>query len=149
VFTQTRTDKEGRPLRDQDSTTYVAAIEGAEEFGLRLYTEAWQRGWSGAGKKVVLGDGAVWIWNLSAQHFPGAIQIVDLYHARQHLWELSAKLFPQDQKARMRWMGRGLQQLDQGQVESLVKTLQDLQLGDRELARLVASLDRKCLGAEN
>jgi hypothetical protein len=137
VFTQTRTDKEGRPMRDQDSTTYVAAIEGAQEFGLRLYTEAWQRGWSGAGKKVVLGDGAVWIWNLSAQHFPGAIQIVDLYHARQHLWELSAKLFPQDQKARMRWMGRGLQQLDQGKVESLVKTLQDLQPGDQELARLV------------
>jgi hypothetical protein len=106
VFTQTTTDKEGRPVRDGDSTTYVAAIETAEEFGLRLYTEAWRRGWSRAKKKAVIGDGAVWIWNLADQHFPGAVQIVDLYHARQHLWELSAKLFPNEERDRKRWMGR-------------------------------------------
>jgi hypothetical protein len=96
------TDKEGRPVRDEDSTTYVAAIETAEEFGLRLYSEAWRRGWSRADKKVVIGDGAVWLWNIADQHFPGAIQIVDLYHARQHLWDLSAKLFPDDDPARKR-----------------------------------------------
>jgi hypothetical protein len=108
VFTQTTTDKEGRPVRYENSTTYTAAIETAEEFGLRLYTEAWRRGWSRAKKKVVLGDGAVWIWNLAAQHFPGAIQIVDLFHARQHLWELSAKLFPNHERGRQRWMVRAL-----------------------------------------
>ena len=73
VFTQTTTDQDGRPRRDEDSTSYVAAIEGAEQFGLRLYTEAWRRGWSRAKKKVVIGDGAVWIWNLADQHFPGAL----------------------------------------------------------------------------
>jgi hypothetical protein len=137
VFTQTTTDKEGRPVRDPDSTTYVAALEGAEEFGLRLYTEAWRRGWSRAEKKVVIGDGAVWIWNLASQHFPGAIQIVDLYHARQHLWELSAKLFPPQEKTRKRWMGRGLKQLDQGKVEALVKILRDLHPDGEALVRLV------------
>jgi Uncharacterised protein family (UPF0236) len=137
VFTQTTTDKEGRPVRDQDATTYVAAIEGAEEFGLRLYTEAWRRGWSRAERKVVIGDGAVWIWNLARQHFPGSIEIVDLYHARQHLWELSAKLFPQQQQALKRWMGRGLKLLDQGKVEELVKILRDLHPASEELARLV------------
>ncbi len=86
VFTQTSTDKEGRPVRDSDSTTYTAAIETAEDFGLRIDTESWRRGWSRAKKKVILGDGAVRIWNLAEQHFFGAIQIVDLYHARQHLW---------------------------------------------------------------
>ncbi|MGH9696970.1 MAG: UPF0236 family transposase-like protein, partial [Bryobacteraceae bacterium] len=79
VFTQTATDAEGRPVRDEDSTSYTGAIESAEQFGLRLYTEAWRRGWNRARKKVVLGDGAVWIWNLADPHFPGAIQIVDLY----------------------------------------------------------------------
>jgi len=53
--------------------------------------------------KVVLGDGAIWIWNLANQHFPGALQIVDLFHTRQHLWELSAKLFPSDTGAK-RWV---------------------------------------------
>lgn len=87
VFTQTSVDEQGRPVRDEASTTYVGAIETAERFGRRIYWEAWQRGWSRAQKKVMIGDGAEWIWNLRQQHFPGAIEIVDLYHARQHLWD--------------------------------------------------------------
>jgi hypothetical protein len=55
VFTQTTWDKEGYPIRDPDSTTYVGAIETAEEFGKRIYLEAWKRGWSRAEKKVVMG----------------------------------------------------------------------------------------------
>jgi hypothetical protein len=104
VFTQTQCDAEGYAIRDPDSTTYVGAIETAEEFGKRLYLEAWKRGWSRAKKKVVLGDGAEWIWNLADQHFPGAIQIVDLFHARQHLWELARKLHPHDELHQKRWM---------------------------------------------
>ena len=78
VFTQTAWDQEGYPIRDPDSTTYTGAIEIAEEFGQRLYLEAWKRGWNRAEKKVVIGDGAEWIWNLAEQHFPNAVQIVDL-----------------------------------------------------------------------
>ena len=139
VFTQTATDKDGRPVRDEDSTSYVAAIETSEQFGLRIYTEAWRRGWSRADKKVVIGDGAVWIWNLADQHFPGAIQIVDLYHARQHLWELSTKLFPNDDKARKRWIARCLDRLDRGKIESLVKILRDFQPASAELAKTVTN----------
>jgi hypothetical protein len=46
VFTQTMWDKKGFPIRDPDSTTYTGAIETAEEFGKRIYLEAWKRGWS-------------------------------------------------------------------------------------------------------
>jgi hypothetical protein len=56
VFTQTTWDKEGYAIRDLDSTTYVGAIETAEEFGKRIYLEAWKRGWSRAEKKIVMGD---------------------------------------------------------------------------------------------
>ncbi len=139
IFTQTTTDKQGRPVRDEDSTTYIAAIETAEAFGLRLYTEAWRRGWSRAKKKAVIGDGAVWIWNLADQHFPGAVQIVDLYHARQHLWQLSAKLFPADEKARKRWTARLLAKLDHGKIEALVKALRKFPPPGEELARLLAN----------
>ena len=82
VFTQSRLDTDGRPLRDEASTSYTAAIETAEQFGRRIWQQAWQRGWSRAKKKVVIGDGAVWIWNLSQQYFADAVEIVDLYHAR-------------------------------------------------------------------
>lgn len=137
VFTQTTTDDEGRPVRDEDSTTYIGAIETAEVFGRRLYTEAWQRGWSRVKKKVVLGDGAVWIWNIADEHFPDAIQIVDLYHARQHLWELSGKLFPLDSSQRMRWTNRLQAKLDAGKIEKLVKTLRDFSSPTTDQARLL------------
>jgi hypothetical protein len=72
---QTTWDNEGFAIRDPDSTTYVGAIETAEEFDKRIYKR---------------------IWNDAEQHFPGAVQIVDLYHSSQHLWELVRKLHPND-----------------------------------------------------
>lgn len=124
VFTQTSWDAEGFALRDPASTTYTGAIETAGEFGKRLYLEAWNRGWSRAKKKVVVGDGAAWIWNLAEQYFPGAIQIVDLYHARQHLWDLARKLHPNDARAQKRWLGLHQKRwLDKGKIEKLVASL--------------------------
>jgi Uncharacterised protein family (UPF0236) len=121
VFTQTTWDKEGYPIRDPDSTTYVGAIEPAEEFGKRLYVEAWKRNWSHAEKKVVIGDGAEWIWNLAEPYFPGAVQIVDLFHARQHLWELARKLYPNDAVNQEAWIKLHQRRLlDKGKIEKLV-----------------------------
>ena len=127
VFTQTAWDQEGYPIRDSDSTTYTGAIETAEEFGKRIYVEAWKRGWSRAEKKVVMGDGAEWIWNLAGQHFPGAVQIVDLYHARQHLWELARRLHPNDEVSQKAWMKAHQKRLlDKGKIEKLVFALRSI-----------------------
>ncbi len=135
VFTQTTWDKEGYAIRDPGSTTYVGAIETAQEFGLRLYLEASKRGWSRAEKKVVIGDGAEWIWNIAEQHFPGAIQIVDLYHARQHLWELARKLYPNQQAEQERWMAVHKDALlDEGKIEDLVASLRSIESSNPELA---------------
>jgi hypothetical protein len=123
AFTQTTVDDQGRPVRDEDSTTYVGAIETAEQFGLRIYTEAWRRGWDRATIRVVMGDGSHWIWNIAEQHFPGAIQIVDLYHAREHLWGLARKLYPADEVSQKRWLMRKLDWLEDGKIEKLVAAL--------------------------
>jgi len=80
VFTQTSVDKEGDPVRDSNSTTYVGAIETSEEFGKRLCAEAIKRRLWQAATVAFIGDGAKWIWNLATEHFFGVIQIVDLYH---------------------------------------------------------------------
>lgn len=134
VFTQTTWDEEGFAQRDPDSTTYTGAIENAEQFGKRLYVEAWNRGWSRAAQKVVIGDGAPWIWNLAQEHFPGAIQIVDLFHARQHLWDLARLLFPNDVKRRKGWIGLHQKRwLDKGQIAKLVTSLRQIQTADAEL----------------
>lgn len=127
VFTQTTWDEEGYAIRDLDSTTYTGAIETAEEFGRRIYLEAWNRGWNCAVKKVVVGDGAEWIWNLADQHFPGAVQIVDLYHARQHLWDLARKLHPNDDITQKAWIKVHLKRLlDKGKIEKLVAAIRSL-----------------------
>ena len=121
VFTQTGWDDEGYPIRNPGSTTYTGAIETASQFGNRIYLEAWNRGWNRAEKKVVIGDGAEWIWNNTDQHFPGAIQIVDLFHARQHLWNIARLLHPGDAPHQKRWILRHQPKLDAGKIENLVR----------------------------
>ena len=134
VFTQTSCDDNGRALRDEDSTSYTGAIEDAAAFGRRIWSEALRRGWRRARKKVVIGDGASWIWNLSHEYFPGAVEIVDLYHAREHLWGLAAKLFPRDEKRRCGWARRLKKKLDAGRIEPLVAALRSFETQDAELA---------------
>jgi hypothetical protein len=138
VFTQTKWDPEGFAIRDPDSTSYTGAIETAEQFGKRLYVEAWKRGWSRAEKKVVIGDGAEWIWNIVKDHFPGAIQIVDLFHARQHVWDLARLLYPTDIKRRNAWIGLHQKRwLDKGKIAKLVASLRSIQPSDADLANKI------------
>src|SRR6202140_4505749 len=127
VFTQTTEDKDGWPIRNPDSTSYVGAVETADEFGYRVYTEAWRKGWEWATTKIVIGDGAVWIWNLADLHFPGAVQIVDLYHARQHLWDVARKLYPNDEANQKPWIKVHQKRLlDKGKIEKLVLSLRSI-----------------------
>jgi hypothetical protein len=140
VFTQAAWDQEGYAIRDPDSTTYTGAIEAAEAFGQRLYLEAWNRGWSRAQKKVVMGDGAEWIWNLAEQHFPCAVQIVDLYHARQHLWELARRLHPNDLAKQKAWIKVHQKRLlDKGKIEKLVLSLRSIESTNTEVLEKIRS----------
>ena len=85
-----------------------------------------------------MGDGAEWIWNLVAEHFPGAIQIVDLYHARQHLWEVARRLYPHDEGHQKAWMKVHQKRLlDKGKIERLVGVLRALHSGNPEVAEKI------------
>jgi hypothetical protein len=137
VFTQTTWDKQGYAIRDPDSTTYTGAIETAEEFGPRMYAEASRRGWSRALLKVVMGDGAEWIWNIAELHFPGALEIVDLYHARQHLWYVARKLYPNDEARQKAWMKMHQKLLDRGKIEKLVDALRAIKSDNAEIEEKV------------
>ena len=94
VFTQTETDNEGHPVRDEASTTFVGAIETSKEFGERIYGEALRHGLEMAENVAVIADGARYNWEIANLHFHGCAQIVDLYHAREHLHELCQLLVP-------------------------------------------------------
>ncbi len=126
VFTQTVVDEKGRPVRDQAATTYVGAIETAAEFGWRIYGEAERRGLRRSAQVIFIGDGAPWVWGLAAEHFPGAIEIVDLYHAREHLADLSKLVYGVASQKAKPWITARLAQLDEGKIESLLLSLRRL-----------------------
>ena len=92
VFTQTTTDTEGEPLRDPDSTSYVATFAGCRSIGTLLRQEALRRGYTKAEQTVYLGDGAAWIWENAQINFPDAVQILDFYHASEHVGLLADAL---------------------------------------------------------
>ena len=121
VFTQTITDEKGFPVRDPDSTSFVGAIESAEEFGWRICAEAVRRGLCQAQRVVVLADSAEWIKNLWQMHFPMAMFIIDLYHAREHVSHLSKMLFSGDNKRAEQQRIRWWTDLDAGNVDKIIR----------------------------
>jgi hypothetical protein len=126
VFTQTELDENQRPVRDENSTTYVGAIETAEAFGIRIYAEAIRRGVSRAAKVIILGDGAHWIWAIAEEHFYGAIQIVDLYHAREHLAAIAKLVYGTSAIKSNEWLDARREQLDAGEVEAVIASMRRL-----------------------
>ena len=129
---ESRHPKTGRPLRDPGSASYSAAIESAAScdtdrepspFARRVRREAERRGFPRAGRRVVLGDGAPWIWRVATEDYPGAIQIVDLFHAKQHLHDVSKALFPADPGRARLWADVRCDELDDGCLDDVLAVL--------------------------
>jgi len=139
LFTQTRLNEDGKPVRDPASTTCLATFEPADRFGQLADAEARRRGIEHIRQPVVLGDGAVWIWNIADQHFPAATQIVDLYHAREHLHELANLAGRLLVGHRDDWLATRLEELDAGDIDAILAAGRDLEFtgslaGERDKA---------------
>ena len=127
VFTQTRRNDEGYPIRDESSTSYFGGCEKADVFSHRVLHEAEVRGFSKAHRVCVLGDGAPWIWNIADERFPSATQIVDLYHARERYHTVARLFFPDKSKQFLTWTEKRKKQLDKGDIPAVVRALSRLQ----------------------
>jgi hypothetical protein len=150
VFTQTTVDEKGHPVRDEGSTSYAGAIETAEVFGSRIYAEAVRRGLEKAQKVCVIADGSPWIWNIAEEHFYGATQIIDLYHAREHYWNVARIVFGSDQAALDAWTEERRKELDRGEVEAVIEAIQHLsprkkeqkEISEKEISYFEKNKDR-------
>lgn len=118
-----------KPIRQQRCT---ARIERAETFGWTWWLLAIQCGLRGALEVVVLGDGAVWIWHLAERFFAGAIQILDWYHAMEHLWACGAALYGQGTARSTRWVKQMETIMWEAGGEALLKPLRQFQRRRRE-----------------
>jgi hypothetical protein len=137
IFTQTTVDQKGYPVRDEGSTSYVGYIETAEEFGDRLYDEALSRGLESAQTVCVIGDGAAWIWNIADFHFKGAIQIIDLFHAREHYWTVAKKCLSGDNQTLKKWTKKRRKELDSGKVEKVIEAIKQISPATEEEKEIV------------
>jgi hypothetical protein len=132
VWSAEARDKDGIPTRDPGSVTYTAAIETAASsdtsdetppFAQRLLREMSRRRYFEADRRAFLGDGAAFIWNLADEHAPGAIQILDRFHAKEHLTEAAKAIWLPDGDNYRRWHAARDAELDAGDIERLVERL--------------------------
>jgi hypothetical protein len=132
VWTAEGRDLDGIPVRDRGSVTYSAALESAASphavttlspFAQRTDREAQRRGFDQASRRVMLGDGAAWIWNLADDLFPGAIQIVDLFHAKQHLSDVAKVIYGPGTDLAQQWARFRHDELDAGRLRALCHAL--------------------------
>jgi len=105
---------------------YVSAPEPAERFGERLYVAAAQAGVEQAGEVIVAGDGAEWIWNVAQHHYPQATQIVDYWHACQHLYALAERQYGEPSVRGRRWAQEQCRRLRRDGPPPLLRALRRL-----------------------
>jgi hypothetical protein len=131
IWTAESRDAEGRPVRDPGSVTYSAAIESAStpdtspdlsDFAARVQREASRRGFTEAQRPVILGDGSAWIWNTARELFPQATQILDRFHAKEHLSKVGKAIYGDGLEGK-RWIDLRYDELDEGRLKSLVEAL--------------------------
>jgi len=118
-FTQDELDKDGYPVRDRASTSVIATFEPAAAFGDLVKAEGIRRGSGHVRQLTVLGDGAAWIWGIATAKFPEATQVVDLFHAREHLHDLARKLEFMLLDRKDEWLAARLEDLDYGDIDGI------------------------------
>jgi hypothetical protein len=118
-FTQDTLDDEGYPVRDRASSSYIATFEPASVFADLVKAEGIRRGADHVRQLTIIGDGAAWIWGIATAKFPEATQIVDLYHAREHLHSLARSLEFMLGDHKDGWLKARLDDLDYGDIDAI------------------------------
>jgi hypothetical protein len=119
-FTQDKLGKDGYPVRDRDSTSVIAAFEPASVFAGRVKAEGIRRGADHVRQLTIIGDGAAWIWGIATARFPEATQIVDLFHAREHVHDLARLLEFMLLDRKDEWLAARLEDPGYGYIDSIV-----------------------------
>jgi hypothetical protein len=118
-FTQDRVDDDGCPVRNRDSTSIIATFEPASTFAGLVKAEGIRRGADHVRQLTIIGDGAAWIWGIATAKFPEATQIVDLYHAREHVHDLARSLEFMLLDHKDEWLAARLEDLDYGYIDGI------------------------------
>jgi hypothetical protein len=103
--------------------SYVAEVGTMERAGARLAGEAWRRGIGSDEVVVCLGDGAPSNWTQFDEHFPNRVEVLDWYHAMEHLWSAGNGIFGQGTPDAVGWVKKWEGELWEGRVEAVIVAL--------------------------
>jgi hypothetical protein len=124
-FTQDELDADGYPVRDPDSASVITTFGPAAEFGRLVRAEGIRRGADHIRQFTVIGDGAPWIWGIASEKFPEATQMVDLFHAREHIHSLTRAVEFMLGDRRDEWLEKRLDDLDYGDIEGIERAVRE------------------------
>jgi hypothetical protein len=117
--------------------SYVASLGGPVPFGQLVWAEAVRREFSEAVDSLVVGDGAPWIWNLASEHFGASRQVVDWFHAKQHLYTVANALFGEDTAESHAWVKQKETPLYQGHARQIADGFRILAKTHRRSAKVL------------
>jgi len=109
----------------------------ATDLGRRLHWEALRGGLSRAKEKLVLGDGTAWIWNLKANRWPDALELLDFWHGGQHLWSLGRACHGLDEAKAKPWVEKRLHRLRHGREQEVLKEISRLKVSRSQMGQMV------------
>jgi hypothetical protein len=142
-------ERGGKALRQ----SFQATQERVEQFREVVRLESLKRGAQTARVLVFLGDGAAWVWKTAAEHFPQAIQILDWYHAVEHLWAVGRARFGNNEKALWGWLEQQTTRLWEGHFDALLQALrqvtQELGPPDPALSEKARETDARWIAQRN
>jgi len=127
------------PIEGRQSR-YVGRLAGCESFGEQLWYVACRWGLREAPEVVVVGDGSPWIWNQARLHFGRAKQILDWYHASEHIWSCANELYGEGKPAAAAWANRMLKVLYAYGGRALLKRLVRSQRSRKRLSEALLEL---------
>lgn len=133
--------------------TFHATQERVEQFREKVSLEALKRGAQKAKKLVFLGDGAPWIWKTAQELFPNAVQILDWYHAVEHLWETGRARFGSREKELWAWVKTQENHLWEGRLDQVLDALKavtkELGAPDASLSDTAKAVDARWIAHRN
>ena len=132
VWSAESKDQQGRPMRDEGSVTYSAAIESAatrdtdpqgSEFRERVQRELTRRRFAEAKRTAAVADLAPWIWNTTEELSPSTTQIGDRYHVKEHLSVVAHAIYGADSGPAKPWRQARYEELDSGRFSDLLRAV--------------------------
>jgi hypothetical protein len=106
------------------------------EIGRRLHWEALRGGMARAKEVLVVGDGAPWIWNVAQDRWSGAKELLDFYHASQHLWEMGRAISGSDAGAAI-WVPLRRHKLRHGKEANVLREIAALKVPRTEAGQIL------------